>query len=59
MDGRSLEANPNPSWMGYAVGHWDGETLVVESLGYNDRTWLAEHVARLALNQAAARASAS
>ena len=40
MDGRKLEADPNPSWMGYSVGHWDGDTLVVESNGYNDRTWL-------------------
>jgi hypothetical protein len=40
MDGRKLEADPNPSWMGYSVGHWDGNTLVVESNGYNDRTWL-------------------
>ena len=40
MDGRTLEADPNPSWMGYSVGHWDGDTLVVESNGYNDRTWL-------------------
>ena len=40
MDGRKLETNPNPSWMGYSVGHWDGDTLVVESFGYNDHTWL-------------------
>jgi hypothetical protein len=40
MDGRKLEAAPNPSWMGYSVGHWDGDTLVVETNGYNDRTWL-------------------
>ena len=40
LDGRALEANPNPSWMGYSVGHWDGDTLVVESNGFNDRTWL-------------------
>jgi hypothetical protein len=40
MDGRQLESAPNPAWMGYSVGHWDGDTLVVESLGYNDRTWL-------------------
>ena len=33
-------ADPNPTWMGYSVGHWDGDTLVVESAGYNDRTWL-------------------
>jgi hypothetical protein len=40
MDGRPLEASPNPAWMGYSVGHWDGDTLVVESFGFNDRTWL-------------------
>jgi hypothetical protein len=40
MDGRKLEADPNPTWMGYSVGHWDGDTLVVESNGYNDRSWL-------------------
>jgi hypothetical protein len=40
MDGRALETSPNPSWMGYSVGHWDGDTLVVESNGFNDRTWL-------------------
>ncbi len=42
MDGRALETNPNPSWMGYAVGHFDGDTLVVESKGFNDRTWLVD-----------------
>ena len=40
MDGRKLESSPNPSWMGYSVGHWDGDTLVVESFGFNDKTWL-------------------
>jgi hypothetical protein len=39
-DGRPLESDPNPSWMGYSVGHWEGDTLVVDSFGYNDRTWL-------------------
>jgi hypothetical protein len=39
-DGRALEADPNPTWMGYSVGRWDGDTLVVESNGFNDRTWL-------------------
>src|SRR5262249_37764846 len=33
-------ADPNPTWMGYSVGRWDGDTLVVESAGFNDRTWL-------------------
>jgi hypothetical protein len=40
LDGRSLEPAPNPNWMGYSVGRWDGDTLVVESFGFNDRTWL-------------------
>jgi len=40
MDGRPLEKDPNPDWMGYSVGHWDGDTLVVETNGFNDKTWL-------------------
>ncbi len=40
MDGRALETSPNPDWMGYSVGHWEADTLVVESFGFNDRTWL-------------------
>ena len=40
IDGRSLEPDPNPIWMGYSVGHWEGDVLVVESNGYNDRSWL-------------------
>jgi hypothetical protein len=40
LDGRELPKDPNPTWMGYSVGHWEGDTLVVESVGFNDRTWL-------------------
>jgi hypothetical protein len=40
LDGRGLPKDPNPDWMGYSVGHWDGDTLVVETAGFNDRTWL-------------------
>jgi hypothetical protein len=40
LDGRKLPVDPNPSWMGYSVGRWEGETLVIESAGFNDRTWL-------------------
>ena len=40
LDGRTLEPDPARTWMGYSVGHWDGDTLVVESYGFNDRTWL-------------------
>ena len=40
MEGRELEPNPLPTWMGYSVGRWEGDTLVVESNGYNDKSWL-------------------
>jgi len=40
LDGRPLPKDPNPTWMGYSVGRWDGDTLVVDTAGYNDRTWL-------------------
>jgi hypothetical protein len=40
LDGRDLPKDPNPDWMGYSVGHWEGDTLVIESAGFNDRTWL-------------------
>jgi hypothetical protein len=40
LDGRKLGADPNPSWLGYSTGKWDGDTLVVETSGFNDKTWL-------------------
>jgi hypothetical protein len=39
-DGRRLPDDPNPTWLGYSVGRWDGDTLVVTTAGFNDRTWL-------------------
>lgn len=39
-DGRTLPVSPDPSFMGYSVGRWDGDTLVVETIGFKDRTWL-------------------
>ena len=42
-DGRTLEADPAPSWAGYSVGHWEGDTLVVESNGFNDKTWTSRY----------------
>jgi hypothetical protein len=38
LDGRPLPADPDPTWMGNAVGRWEGDTLVIESAGYNDKT---------------------
>ena len=36
MDGRALPVDPSPSWQGYSVGRWQGDTLVVETIGFND-----------------------
>ena len=40
LDGRPLPKDPNPFWMGHSVGHWDGDTLVIDSVGFDDRSWL-------------------
>jgi hypothetical protein len=39
-DGRPLPADPNPTWQGYSVGKWDNGALVVETAGFNGKTWL-------------------
>lgn len=36
LDGRELPKDPNPTWRGYSVGHWEEETLVIETVGFND-----------------------
>ena len=41
MDGRPLPNNdPDPWWYGYSIGHWDGDTMVVETTGFRDDVWL-------------------
>jgi hypothetical protein len=40
MDGRKLPSNPNPTWLGYSVGRWDEDTLVIDSAGFNGKIWL-------------------
>ncbi len=40
MDGRGLPKDPNPSWLGYSVGRWDGDALVITSIGFNELGWL-------------------
>jgi hypothetical protein len=40
LDGRPHPANPQPAWLGYSIGRWEGDTLVVETVGFNDQTWL-------------------
>ena len=39
-DGRPLPSDPQPSWVGYSTGRWDGDTLVVETSGFLDGLWL-------------------
>jgi hypothetical protein len=39
-DGRPLPRDPNPAWNGYSTGHWEDDTLVVESIGFRDDLWL-------------------
>lgn len=40
LDGRPLPDDPNPTWNGYSVGRWEGDTLVVDSIGFRDDLWL-------------------
>jgi hypothetical protein len=39
-DGRDLPKNPDPTWLGYSIGRWEGDTFVVTSAGFNDLGWL-------------------
>ena len=39
-DGRPLPVDPNPTWNGYSVGKWEGDTLLVETTGFRDGLWL-------------------
>ena len=39
-DGRELPKDPNPAYMGYSVGKWEGDTMVVTTAGFNDKGWL-------------------
>jgi hypothetical protein len=40
VDGRSLPTDPEPTWNGYSVGRWEGETLVVQTNGLREGTWI-------------------
>ena len=39
-DGRPLPIDPNPTWNGYSTAKWDGDTLVVQTVGFKDDLWL-------------------
>jgi len=40
LDGRPHPTDPDATWMGHSIGTWEGDTLLVDSIGFNDRTWL-------------------
>jgi hypothetical protein len=40
MDGRPLPVDPNPTWNGYSIAHWEGDTLVIQTNGIRDDMWL-------------------
>ena len=40
LDGRAHPKNLDPSWMGHSVGRWQGDTLAVDTVGFNDRSWI-------------------
>jgi hypothetical protein len=39
-DGRDLPKDPSPAWLGYSIGRWEGDTLVITTAGFNDLGWL-------------------
>jgi hypothetical protein len=41
-DGRPHSDDPNPSWLGESIGHWEGDTFVIDTIGQNGKTWLDE-----------------
>ena len=41
LDGRAHPADPNPTWQGHSIGRWEGDTLVIDTTGYNDKSWLS------------------
>ncbi|HYR86495.1 MAG TPA: carboxypeptidase-like regulatory domain-containing protein [Terriglobia bacterium] len=44
LDGRGHPKDFDPSWTGHSVGTWEGDTLVIDTVGFNDKTWLGEAV---------------
>jgi len=40
LDGRPHTKDPNPQWMGHSIGHWEGDTLVIDTVGFDDRSWI-------------------
>ena len=41
LDGRGHPRDLNPTWQGHSIGHWERDTLVIDTIGYNDKSWLS------------------
>ena len=39
MDGRKHPEDPDPTWFGHSIGRWEGDTLVIDTVGFNDKFW--------------------
>jgi len=40
LDGRGHPKDADPSWFGHSIGRWDGDTLVIDTVGFNDQSWI-------------------
>jgi hypothetical protein len=41
LDGRSHPKDLDPTWIGHSIGRWEGDTLVIDTVGFNDKSWLS------------------
>jgi hypothetical protein len=41
LDGRGHPPDSNPTWQGHSIGRWEGDALVIDTTGYNDKAWLS------------------
>jgi hypothetical protein len=44
LDGRAHPQDFGPTWTGHSIGHWEGDTLVVDTVGFNDKSWLTNQL---------------
>jgi hypothetical protein len=44
MDGRAHPKDPDPSYYGHSTGKWDGDTLVVDTVGFNEGFWFSRGI---------------
>jgi hypothetical protein len=54
LDGRAHPSDLDPTWRGHSIGTWDGDTLVVDTVGFNQKSWLflmVPHTTKLHVTQ--------